>query len=525
VISQAAVACQKFERKLVATSEIVNRIFAKECLRKALDGKPQRELWHKTLGQLLQFGNSSEGNHVELYRTGDDYFHALWTSFRHAEIEILFECYMLRNDKVSLRTVHELSAAALRGVKVRMVYDAVGASELPNEFKEQLRAAGVHLQEYNPVGLSALWRGPRSILFRNHKKTTIIDQKVAFVGGMNVTGEWCSVKIAGGEDKFRDTHARICGPAVDDIRNNFYETLLDMHPEPTDDDLVEEPRQMPRMESLCSRIYRIPRKIDTEAKTKRSIDRLKLHSRKLKEICSELPHSIKDLACDTTVGFANGTMVQVMQSWRQSNKRTIQNAMHSALQTSSRAVRITNPYFLPPPTMQRDILEAASRGVDVKILTCGHSDVPIMAWAARHLYQDLIGSGVRIFEYKKKVLHSKTMIVDDVFSTFGSFNFDDWSYRRNLEMNIVMMDPEMAGKLTEHFEEDLMDSEEVTLDCVANRGNMSRIWYFTCYQAARFPQRIEGLSSTRRDPSLSLNSLSYPKLSYPKPSVERPVMS
>ena len=99
-----------------------------------------------------------------------------------------------------------------------------------------------------------------------------------------------------------------------------------------------------------------------------------------------------------------------------------------------------------------------------------------MAWAARHLYQDLIGSGVRIFEYKKKVLHSKTMIVDDVFSTFGSFNFDDWSYRRNLEMNIVMMDPEMAGKLTEHFEEDLMDSEEVTLDCVANRGNMSRIW-------------------------------------------------
>jgi phosphatidylserine/phosphatidylglycerophosphate/cardiolipin synthase-like enzyme len=265
--------------------------------------------------------------------------------------------------------------------------------------------------------------------------------------------------------------------------------------------------------------------LGVKQKRSRSFDKLKIYTRKLKDIGCELPHSIRDLACDSTVGFSNGTMVQVLQSWRHSNKRTIQNALHQALQTSSRAVRITNPYFLPPPKIKKDILDAASRGVDVKILTCGTSDVPIMAWATRHLYQEFIGSGVRIFEYNKKVLHSKTMIVDDVFSTFGSFNLDDWSYRRNLEMNIVMMDPEKAKELTTHFEEDLMDSEEITLDHVAGRGNMSRIWYFTCYQAARFPQRIEGLNSTKLDPNLSLTSLSYPNLSYPKPTLQRPIVA
>merc|ERR1719499_1228638 len=103
---------KKFETKLVATSEIVNRIFTRECFKKVLDSKPrkQADLWKRALGQLLQLGSSSEGNRVELYTKGDDYFTALWSAFRHAEDEILFECYMLRNDKVSYRTVQELCA-------------------------------------------------------------------------------------------------------------------------------------------------------------------------------------------------------------------------------------------------------------------------------------------------------------------------------------------------------------------------------------------------------------------------------
>jgi len=524
VIQKAAQACKQFETKLVATSEIVNRIFTRERFKKVLDSKPrkQKELWQRALGQLLQLGSSSEGNHVELYTKGDEYFTALWSAFRHAEDEILFECYMLRNDKVSYRTVQELCAASLRGVHVRMVYDAVGASELPYLYKDDLRQAGVDVREYNPIGIRSFLQGsPRRIFFRNHKKTTIVDKKVAFVGGMNVTSEYCTQNIDGGIDRFRDTHAMICGPAVDDIRQNFLDSYADVNPEPSDDDLAEEPQAMPRLEALCSRIYRIPQRVmdDTEARTKNSIEQLKLNMKKLKHIGSELPNSVRDLATEHT-GFTNGTMVQVLQSWRHSTGRNIPSAVGEALRTSSRAVKITNPYFLPPPKMKKYILDAASRGVDVKVITCRNSDVPIMAHASRHLYQDFIGSGVRIFEYKKKVLHSKTMIVDDVFSTFGSWNFDDWSYRRNLELNIFMMDPDKAEELTAHFEEDLIDSEEITLDCLESRGAFSRLWYFTAYQAARLPKRLEG-GCLKNDNALCFSSLSYPKASShpPRPAV------
>lgn len=350
-------------------------------------------------------------------------------------------------------------------------------------------------------------------MFRNHKKSTVIDGKVAFVGGMNVTGEYCSAEISGGIDRFRDTHAQIRGPAVQDIRKNFYESLLDIYPQASADDLIEEAPRLSLRQSLCSRIYRIPRKIVVETgirtKTKDSLDKLKTNMRKMKLIGAQVPTQVRDLTCNET-GFANGTMVQVMQSWRASNKRTIQSAFHQALQCSSKKVCITNPYFLPPPRIKKDILDAANRGVDVQILTCRQSDVPLMAWASRHYYQDFLGNGVRIYEYKKKVLHSKTMIVDDLYSTFGSYNLDDWSYRRNWELNIFMMDPEKATELNSHFEEDLADSEEITMDSLSNRGPFSRLWYWSAYQAARFPKRLEG-GSMHSDSCLGLSSLSYPK--------------
>jgi len=521
LIKQAAQACRRFEKSLVATSVVVNRIFEKEKLRAVLDSKKdplQRQKWAKAMGCLLQMGNSSEGNNVELYKRGDEYFKALWSGFRNAKEEILFECYILKNDEVSSRTMWELSAAARRGVKVTAVFDWVGASELPKVFLHDLMDAGARVILYNPLELKKFFH-PRRILFRNHKKATVIDQTMAFVGGMNATNEYCSSQIRGGIDRFRDTHARIHGPAVEDIRKNFLESLNDIHPEPSKDDLTEDVSIPNEKISLSKHLYRIPKRVivDTGLKTKEHIDNLKNRFQKIKTIGQQVPASIRQLTCDRATGFSNGTVVQVLQSWRHSNKRTIQSAVHEALRTSSKVVNITNPYFLPPPQISRDILDAAKRGVDVKIITCRKSDVPIMAHASRHLYQDFLGEGVRIFEYKKKVLHSKTMIIDDVFSTFGSFNLDDWSYRRNLEMNIVMMDPEKAQELSQHFEEDLEDSEEVTLDYCNQRRWHSRIWYWTAYQAARFPKRFEGVTGIYPDKNLDLQSMTYPKI-YNSPS-------
>jgi len=240
LIKQAAQACQRFEQSLVATSDVVNRIFEKEKLRAVLDSKTdvQKQKWARAMGCLLQMGNSSEGNNVEIYKRGDEYFKSLWHGFRNAEEEILFECYILKKDEVSLRTIWELSAAARRGVKVTAVFDYFGAQELPSVYTEDLKSAGARVLFYNPPELKKVLN-PRAILFRNHKKATVIDQKIAFVGGMNATNEYCTSEIRGGIDRFRDTHARICGPAVDDIRQNFFKSISDVHPEPTKDDLDE----------------------------------------------------------------------------------------------------------------------------------------------------------------------------------------------------------------------------------------------------------------------------------------------
>lgn len=197
----------------------------------------------------------------------------------------------------------------------------------------------------------------------------------------------------------------------------------------------------------------------------------------------------------------------MLQSSRKENERTIQIAFHQALQASTLEIKITNPYFVPPIRFIRRICDAAQRGVNVKIITCSESDVPIMAWASRHIYNDFLSNGVQIFEYQKKVLHSKTMIVDNIFSTFGSFNFDDWSYSRNWEINILMYDIIKARELSEHFDEDLTNCYEITKDVFKVRSMISRVFYWTAYQIARFPKRLEGVYSINTDPALSFQTV------------------
>jgi cardiolipin synthase len=175
----------------------------------------------------------------------------------------------------------------------------------------------------------------------------------------------------------------------------------------------------------------------------------------------------------------------VLASRGYQGRQAIQRSLRIAIRNSVRQCLITTPYFVPPLRLIRAISRAAERGVEVQLLTAGTSDVPIVAMAARHIYGRLLKRGVRIFEMYGCTLHAKTITVDGIYSTVGSFNLDKWSYQRNLEVNVGMLDSSIANEIQRQFEANLESTREVTLAEWENRNLWRRLVNWTAYQLLR----------------------------------------
>lgn len=156
------------------------------------------------------------------------------------------------------------------------------------------------------------------------------------------------------------------------------------------------------------------------------------------------------------------------------------------LRSAERRLYLTTPYFVPNHQTRRELIRAASRGVDVRLLLPGKSDVPVAQWAARATYRILLAAGVRIFEYQSRVLHAKTAVVDGVMATVGTANLDYRSLLVNYELNLSSANPGLCSELEAQFLADLTDSKEVTAQRWATRpwsgllteaiGRLARRW-------------------------------------------------
>jgi len=180
-----------------------------------------------------------------------------------------------------------------------------------------------------------------------------------------------------------------------------------------------------------------------------------------------------------------GSLVQVLESNVRRHTRAIQKALRYTIMRAVRTCYLTSPYFVPPGRLVRDLQRAAERGVDVRILTAGVSDVPLVRLASHHLHGRLLRSGVRIYEMRESVLHAKTATVDGVYAAVGSFNLDYWSYRRNLEVTVTALDGELAEGLQKRFLEDVGLGVEVGLEDWSRRGFLSRVVQWLAYQVMR----------------------------------------
>lgn len=379
--------------------------------------------WQRTAGRLLRLGGGSEGNELTLFVDGDGAYDTMLAAIASAKKRVWLEVYIFTPDRLGNAVFDALVAAAARGVEVRLLIDALGSPQMTPEKTEPLLKAGGKLAVFNPWSFG-LTRFKRKLptLMRDHRKILIIDDDEGFCGGMNVAEEYAGERR--GTGVFRDTHLLIGGPAVRDLAAVF---AVSWH-HATDE----------RLPALVAGAQR-----------------------------------------------DDGSHVQILGSDRFRRRRGIQNALHHAVTRAQKSIRLTTPYFVPPPRLLNALVRAAQRGVDVAVLTAGLSDVPIAAVGARHLYGKLLRSGVTIYEMHARTLHAKTAAVDGIYAHVGSFNLDRWSFERNLEVCAMTLDPGFADALDDIFDADLKLCRRVTLDEWQRRSPFDVIIGWFAWQIAR----------------------------------------
>jgi len=341
------------------------------------------------------------GNAVTVFFDGPPAFASMCAAIAGAEREVLLEAYILKDDATGRAFVEALAAAVQRGVTVRVLADAFGSSDTRSEFWRQMEERRIEVRLYHPF-LPFLWYQP----YRDHRKILVLDRRVAFTGGMNIGDEYGSSLRGRGSKLWRDTHARLEGPVAWEMAVVFQEGW---------DRAGGTPFEIPPLE--------LPPP-DEPAQPGASI-----------------------LVLDSSPGRGHEETASVLAAMGAAARKTFW---------------LTNAYFAPRRGALPLLARAAARGVDVRLLLPGTSDVPLVRHAGHGMFRYLLERGVRIFEYETSVLHAKTVVADGWVSMIGSTNMDFRSFHFNSECNVVVLDGAVAESLERQFAVDLAGAREIT---------------------------------------------------------------
>jgi cardiolipin synthase len=366
----------------------------------------------------MGIGGLSGGNSVRVITDGDDFFDSIISAIENAKKSINLETYIFSSDTVGWLVAEKLAEKAEQGLEVNVIYDSFGSITASAMMFDMMRKSGVEIIEYHPF---VPWRRFWNVSFRDHRKILVIDGAIAFVGGINIGQEYAGIKYEGG--RWRDTHAMIEGPAVRDIQFFFMENWY---------------RNGGAM--MNSRLY-----------------------------FPDLPEK-------------GDLLLMIICTRARKKVRPVYESYISAIRNARQSIYITNAYFIPDGRIYRTLVRAAERGVDVKLMLPGKSDVPFVKYASRYLYKRYMKRGIRIFEYTDSILHAKTAVVDGVWSTIGSSNMDRRSFRRNLELNAVILDQGFGDIMEDIFRKDVEKSREITLQVFEKRSFVEFFLEWLCYR-------------------------------------------
>lgn len=372
-------------------------------------------------------------NAARLLVNASEAFPQMLAAIDAASVQVSLETYTLRDDRAGQAFQQALIQAAGRGVQVRLLFDWIGSFSLPGSFVQSLLEAGVEVAAFHPLLVPRpVW----ALNKRDHRKILVVDDAVGFTGGLNLGEEYCPVS-AGGQG-WRDTHLGLEGPAVARALRALFDEAW---------------RQATPYGSTGSRRTRLK------------------HT--LRQRWTGLLRR-KDRLPPTAV-VSQGVPVSLIGNQLLRHRWRIHRAYLRAIRRATRYVLIENAYFIPNRSVRRALLAAARRGVFVAVVVSATSDVPITDYASRHLYDELLRGGVRLFQWPHSVMHAKTAVIDDVWSIVGSYNFDHRSLLHQLECVAVIADPGFARGLRRQTRDDLARCLEISLANHRQRPRWQRL--------------------------------------------------
>ena len=360
------------------------------------------------------------GNATRLLIDGPETHRAMFEAIAAARRHVLVQTYILESDATGERLAELLIERRRQGVPVSLIYDAIGGLGTPSTYFERLREAGVAVCESNPVNPLA-GRGV-TLNNRDHRKILVVDGRVAFTGGINISDVYASgsasarrrTERGGG---WRDTHLQVRGPAVAAFERLFVDSWSRQRCEPA-----------PGLAGGRS-----------------------------------------------TVAAAGDRVLRVVATTPEDRGNAIHAEWLSAFRHAQRSIHVTMAYFVPDPSTLEALEAAARRGVDVQLVLPGFSDFWAVLHAGRSHYTRLLDAGVRIHERRDALLHAKTAVVDGVWSTVGSANMDWRSFLHNEEINVIVIGEGFGGEMQRMFETDLAASVPVDPAAWARRGPLERL--------------------------------------------------
>ena len=351
------------------------------------------------------------GNQVRTLLNGDEIFPAMLAAIRSAERSINFETYIYWSGEIGGEFTEALSARARAGVRVHVLIDWAGSQNMEQAYIDEMRDSGVDVRYYHPLR----WYHLARMNNRTHRKLLIVDGEVGFTGGVGISDFWLG--RAQDPDHWRDTHFEVRGPVVGQMQAAFLDTWSDLTGKVWHGD-----DYFPALEP-CG------------------------------DVLAQLINS------PANEGFEAAYVMYLM-----------------ALAAATRSIHLAMAYFIPDEESERLLLDALARGVRVRIIVPGrHMDVPVVRAASRARWGPLLAGGGEVHEYQPTMFHNKILVVDGLWTSVGSTNFDDRSFKLNDEANLTVYDREFAERQIADFERDLEHTVRITHEAWLRRPLSERV--------------------------------------------------
>ena len=352
-----------------------------------------------------------QGNRFDVLLNGDEIFPAMLLAIRNARKTINFESYIYWSGSIGREFADALSERARSGVKVRVLLDWLGSNKLDKEQLDTMKRAGVDVRRFH----EPVWYHLDRINNRTHRKELIVDGRIGFTGGVGIADQWTG--HAEDPEHWRDTHFRAEGPVVAQMQAVFLDNWM--------------------------------------------------------KVTGEVLHSDEYFPALAESGGGAG---QMFSSSPQGGSESMQLMYLLAITAAAKSIHLSSAYFVPDDLALKALVAAAKRGVRIQIITPGkHMDAETVRRASRARWGDLLAAGIEIFEYQPTMYHCKVMIVDALWVSVGSTNFDSRSFSLNDEANLNISDQPFAERQVAIFQQDLARSRQITLSEWQQRPIMEKL--------------------------------------------------